>query len=95
MDWMVPLDNAELPFLVTHWLANLHHQNPRSDNEPNEEGEHERARRRDAIRRIRQAASDLASAFEDLGAFGVASRVRVCCVEYDSSCREPSNVLCT
>ncbi len=71
-DFPTPFDNAEVPFLVTHWLANLHGANFLANNGENRD---ERSRR-DAIRRIRRAAVDIASAFTDLGAFGVSSRVR-------------------
>lgn len=50
----------ELPFLVTHWLANfsLGTQNIQHD------------KNSDALNKIRKAAEDLASAFVDIGAFG-------------------------
>lgn len=73
---IVPLDNAELPFLVTHWLAH-HPSSSYNYATPTSNTQDEEERRRDAMRRIRRAAADLALAFQDLGAFGVASRVRL------------------
>lgn len=55
---------TELPFLVTHWLSNYANKKGRK-----EDGDE------DAIRRVRKAASDLASAFSSLGAFGSANVV--------------------
>jgi hypothetical protein len=49
------LDPSELPFLVTHWLANF--DTPTSESQ-------------DAVQRIRDAASEMASAFSQLGLFG-------------------------
>jgi hypothetical protein len=67
----------ELPFLVTHYLANFRPREgshgtaaaPRADprHDPEEEA---------AVERIRKAATELADAFEALGAFGTALRVR-------------------
>jgi hypothetical protein len=56
-------DNAaEIPFLVTHWLANYETKEQKE--------EHLRA-----IQRIRKATSDIASAFASLGAYGTAFQV--------------------
>jgi hypothetical protein len=54
---------SELPFLVTHWLSNFQARHEEGDND-------------DAIRRIHDAASQMASAFSDLGMFGTANKVR-------------------
>ena len=47
----------ELPFLVTHWLANYNISNNDNNNA-------------EAVERIRRASAELASAFSFLGAFG-------------------------
>jgi hypothetical protein len=57
------LDPSELPFLVTHWLSNFHTGN---------DGDKD-----DAVRRLHEAASQMASAFSDLGMFGTANQVSV------------------
>lgn len=60
---------SDLPFLVTHWLAHYHNhptQDLSSATTPEE---------REAIHRIRRAASELSSAFHALGSFGTTSRV--------------------
>lgn len=56
------LNPSELPFLVTHWLSNFQ-TGLHGDNH-------------DAVRRLHDAASQLASAFSDLGMFGTANQVR-------------------
>lgn len=53
---------ADIPFLVTHWLANY------DTKEKTDESQQE-------IRRIRKATSDIASALASLGAFGTAFQV--------------------
>ena len=58
---------GELPFLVTHWLSGY----ARGDLQ-NAETDEQRA----AQAKIRKAAADLASAFSELGAFGITARVR-------------------
>lgn len=65
----------ELPFLVTHYLANYRpgdgsHGKAGSRTDPRHD------QRQAAVERIRRAATDLADAFEALGAFGTAMRVR-------------------
>lgn len=60
----------DLPFLVTHWLANYSNEASQSDSR-DRNGE-------DAVLRIRRAASQIASAFSVLGAYGTASRVSRC-----------------
>ena len=52
---------SELPFLVTHWLANYKATTCNSEDD---------RRRDDAIQRIHCAASEIASAFSVLGAYG-------------------------
>jgi hypothetical protein len=61
------VNNAEeIPFLVTHWLANY-----KSKATEGEEGpEHEQA-----MQRIRKATSEIASAFSSLGAYGTSYQV--------------------
>jgi hypothetical protein len=56
------LNPSELPFLVTHWLSNFQAGDGKDD----------------ALRRIHEAASQMASAFTDLGMFGTANQVRYC-----------------
>lgn len=56
-----------LPFLVTHWLANL--ERDKSDSNDSEE-------RQRALERIRDASAEIASAFSSLGAFGTTIHVR-------------------
>ena len=56
--------SSELPFLVTHWLANGY-QAGDEESDRAEEAEQSAARER-----IRKAAAELASAFSVLGAFG-------------------------
>jgi hypothetical protein len=60
------LNPAELPFLVTHWLSNFHASNEDAAND-------------DAVRRLQDAASQMASAFTDLGVFGTANKVSAHC----------------
>ena len=55
------LDSSELPFLVTHWLSNFQTGND-GDNH-------------NAVRRLHDAAQQMASAFSDLGMFGTANQV--------------------
>ena len=62
------LIREELPFLVTHWLANFE-KNGRSGNEQARECE------RLAMAKIRRATSEIASAFASLGAYGTTLRV--------------------
>lgn len=65
--------SKDLPFLVTHWLANYRSS---SDNATESSSETTQTMEyRKAMAKIRQATSDLASAFTTLGAFGTSSRV--------------------
>ena len=57
---------ADVPFLITHWLAHYGEQ---------KKGETEDPQRKEAMERIRKATSDIASAFTSLGAFGTTFRV--------------------
>lgn len=59
---MNPPSLSELPFLVTHWLANY-------------QGEEGDPQREEVIERLRNATSEMAAAFSDLGAYGTSSRV--------------------
>ena len=59
--------SSELPFLVTHWLANYRLL----------EGQETGDRKRDeAIECLRNAASEIAKAFSSLGVYGTSSEVR-------------------
>ena len=60
--------SQELPFLVTHWLANYRSSNGNS----NEETQH---REREAMAKIRRATSEIASALASIGAYGTSFRV--------------------
>jgi hypothetical protein len=61
----------ETPFLVTHWLSEYEMRySPQGTNEEGFEA------RQDALKRIRRAASELASAFSAIGAYGTTSKVR-------------------
>ena len=55
---------SELPFLVTHWLANFR--------QPENEGD---LQHEEAMERLRNATSEIAAAFSSLGTFGPSSRV--------------------
>ena len=84
--------SQDLPFLVTHWLANYNENNGNGNNGNNEETARTAStttttntavddlqtmqRRAEAMAKIRKATSDIASAFASLGAFGTTSRVR-------------------
>ena len=62
---------SALPFLVTHWLSefssNAHDTGSNRDEDTR--------RKEEILMRISNATSDLAAAFTDLGAFGVALSV--------------------
>jgi hypothetical protein len=60
-----PPSLSELPFLVTHWLANYRE----------EEGDMGDQQRQEALERLRNATSEMAAAFSSLGAYGTSSRV--------------------
>lgn len=64
-------DPAELAFLVTHWLAGTSFAAAADNNDDDDED----WEKKEAERKIRRAASDLASAFATLGTFGTAARV--------------------
>jgi hypothetical protein len=64
--------SCELPFLVTSYLARYHHRSDAACRP------HFNLQQQQAVDRIRNAAGELASAFEALGAFGVSMRVRRC-----------------
>lgn len=63
---------SDLPFLVTHWLA---HYNNQQQGQEESSATERTPEERDAIQRIRRAASELSSAFHALGSFGTTSRV--------------------
>ena len=65
----------ELPFLVTNWLAHFSSSSSSAAAEMNEPDSAETKQQALARQRIRHAASELASAFSTLGAFGTAARV--------------------
>lgn len=60
------IPSSELPFLVTHWLANYQSKVPEEFIDRQEQ---------DAIQQIHNAAAELASAFTSLGAYGTANVV--------------------
>ena len=67
--------NQELPFLVTHWLANYRSSSSNDNNNiSNEETQHQE-REREAMAKIRRATSDIASALASIGAYGTTFRV--------------------
>jgi hypothetical protein len=69
--------SAELPFLVTSYLAHYQHQQDERESRSQSVGNRARHDQREgAVERIRKAAGDLAAAFEALGAFGTVIRVR-------------------
>ena len=66
--------SGEIPFLVTHWLSNYEKSNS-SGSQDNSE--------KIAMAKIRSAASEIASAFASLGAYGTTLRVSsvaMCCI---------------
>jgi hypothetical protein len=72
-----PIDSAELPFIVTHWLQNY---NPDANrDERSFSAVPEDAVKKAALERIRKATSELASAFTALGAYGSFTVVRQNC----------------
>ena len=65
----------EIPFLVTHWLANygtVQNDNNNGNNNNKSSSEQER---QEALVRIRRATSEIASAFATIGAYGTTYRV--------------------
>jgi hypothetical protein len=81
--------SQDLPFLVTHWLANYNKNNGNGNNEETAttastttttntavDELQTMQRRAEAMAKIRKATSDIASAFASLGAFGATTRVR-------------------
>jgi hypothetical protein len=63
----------ELPFLVTHWLANYGTNS--ADTTTNNPPACSQDERQEAMARIRRATSEIASAFATLGAYGTTFRV--------------------
>jgi hypothetical protein len=79
----------DLPFIVTHWLANYNKNNGNGNNKETARTASTTTttntavddlqtiqRRAEAMAKIRKASSDIASAFASLGAFGTTTRVR-------------------
>lgn len=58
--------SQEIPFLVTHWLANYEKSKSTGSGDEKEKA---------AMAKIRNAASEIASAFATLGAYGTTLRV--------------------
>jgi hypothetical protein len=86
------VDGRELPFLVTHWLANYDGSSGSSttvasaspgecptndDNNTSSTNNTNNNNHAEAIQRIHRAASELAAAFADAGAFGTFQMVRI------------------
>jgi hypothetical protein len=63
----------EIPFLVTHWLANYGSNS--SNNNDNSSSKEAQDREQMAIAKIRRATSEIASALNTLGAYGTTLRV--------------------
>jgi hypothetical protein len=74
---------GEVPFLVTHWLSGfaLEHENSQEEEKQPEQ--------QAALAKIRQAAADLARAFEALGTFGQRRTFDVCMMR---NTRERGNI---
>jgi hypothetical protein len=70
----------ELPFLVTHWLANYDGTTTPATSTSAITAAPSEAERQEAMTRIRRATSEIASAFATLGAFGTTMRVRFLCL---------------
>jgi hypothetical protein len=69
--------SAELPFLVTNYLAHYQHQKDAQEgSQPGANRARPDEQEGAAVERIRKAAGELAAAFEALGAFGMVMRVR-------------------
>jgi hypothetical protein len=60
------INQEDVPFLITHWLAHYGGQNKEGMEDP---------QRKEATERIRKATSEIASAFASLGAYGTTFRV--------------------
>lgn len=73
----------ELPFLITHWLANYETVQGTREHEGGLLVE-DQQRRKDAFEKINRATFEIASAFSELGAYGTTSRVSV--VVYICTC---------
>lgn len=65
--------SQEIPFLVTHWLANYEKSKSTGSGDEKEKA---------AMARIRNATSEIASAFATLGAYGTTLRVSCNVVHY-------------
>eukprot|EP00980_Cylindrotheca_fusiformis_P006269 scaffold1340_cov122-Cylindrotheca_fusiformis.AAC.12 len=76
------IDKKDIPFLVTHWLANYSAAPADDDKDKNQE----------AIQRIRKATSDIASAFASMGAYGTSFQVSEA---YCAKARERGRFCCT
>lgn len=71
MDPTTSTISRDLPFLVTHWLSSYAAQGTDYDSEkPDAMDIDDSAVKKQAVNKIRNAASELASAFATLGAFG-------------------------
>lgn len=86
----------EIPFLVTHWLANygrgassssMTTTHARSVVAPLGDNDDENRRRQEALTTIRRATSEIASAFASLGAYGTTLRVRWSLAGWLAGCR--------
>lgn len=66
----------ELPFLVTHWLANYGQSSNLVTSSESPRNLH--VEQHEAVVRIRRASSEIASAFATLGAYGTRFRVSAC-----------------
>ena len=66
----------EIPFLVTHWLANYgSNSSNNNDNSNSSSSKEAQDREQMAIAKIRRATSEIASALNTLGAYGTTLRV--------------------
>lgn len=61
------INQEDIPFLVTHYLANFHKEEHKESSLDPE--------RKEALDRIRRATNEIASAFSTLGAYGTSYRV--------------------
>ena len=74
------VNQADLPFLVTHWLAHFGENDGQNDAKPEQQA---------ALKRIRHAASEIASAFASLGSYGISRRVSCLCSESSHTLLHP------
>ena len=65
------ISQEDLPFLVTHYLANFHKEECREDSKASSLDPEQK----EALDRIRRATNEIASAFSTLGAYGTSYRV--------------------